>query len=522
MPGGAIGTLTNIAQINIPRWPNREANGRILAIDSLPSVSPNKLYDTAGGLIPERSAAQQQRVGINTDPAKRFLWLYEGDLKNIIINQLGKSSPNGLGSLSNGEMDTVASMIAGMNASIIIGDYEPANPSQDGWVWPSYQYPEKINYISQKVKEISQSGNNFKVFLDWFQTNNFTFGGKTLALSGDTWDASNGTRVDDYIAYFQNPQGATNFSDLSTMSKAGWGYTSITYQPDQAGASPDPATQSWGAIPSYLTSLCAINRINAYSPEKLILYVMWPREDFERLNNRNVRYKPKRLDGSIAPQGYYRATDSRLNYPFNLVADNTTVAYCNPKVSRLHAWIKPTSEDPYQTLKYADRNGSPACANNDGNGGRILGFETGNYTGTDAGSLPCPTGADYIGEEALGYSAILCGINRAAAHQDILDGSQVREAVAIQYKRQGQGSYTTIASITDLSEIAQAWKYKQPWAQVWRNPTNNKRIILYQDCFAPAYSVGEAILTINGNEYNLTTAANNAIDGNRLKMLRLD
>lgn len=522
MPGGGTGTLTNIPPVEVPRWPNKEANGRILAIDNLPSISPNKLFDTAGGLIPERTPTQQQRVGINTDPTKRFLWLYEADIKNIIINQLGKSSPNGLGTLSNGEMDTVASIIAGMNATIIISDYEPHNPTQDSWVWPSSNHPDKINYISQKVKDITQSGNTFKVFLDWFQVNNFTFGGKTLALAGGTWDASNGTRVDDYIAYFQNPQGSSNFSDLSTMSKAGWGYTSITYKPDQAGASPDPATQSWGAISSYLASLCGINRINAYSPEKLILYVMWPREDQERLNNRNVRYKPKKLDGSISPQGYYRATDSRINYPLNLIADNTTVAYCNPKVARLHAWIKPTSEDPYQILRYADRNGSPACANDNGAGGRVLGFETGNYTGGDAGSLPCPTGVDYIGEEALGYSAILCGLNRAAAHQDILDGTQVREAVAIQYKRAGQGSYSSIASATDLSEMARAWRYKQPWAQVWRNPNNNKRIILFQDCFVPAYSTGEAILSINGNDYDLTIANSNPIDGNRLKMLRLE
>lgn len=453
---------------------------------------------------------------MNTDTAKRLGWLYAGDLVNIVVNIMGKQAPNGLHTFDNADMDRFAGIVAGMEKNIIITDHE-SEPSLH-WVWTSFDQPARISYISQKVKQLTLSGGRYKVFTDWFQSNGFTLNGKGLAFSGGGFRATPQNlpevTIDDYLAYYSNPSAATNFLDQATIAKCGWGYSSITYW---AIDSPDsPATQSWGGTPTYLSSLCGINRVLANSPTKKILYVTWPCEDFDRRSNRNRRYKPKRLDGSIVPQGYFRTAENRLQYPSNLVRDNTTIVCCNPAVTRIHSWIMPNSENPNNKFRYAYRNGDPACE------GAALGFEVGNYIGADAGSLPCPTGLDYIGEEALGYNAILQGINRFAAHQDILDNTQVKVPVSFQYKRSYQSGFTTVPAYSDGSEFARAWKFKQPFVQLWNNPTTNKKILLYQDLFEEPFEMAELKLTIGGVLREFTVANGNWVNGNELKMVRFD
>lgn len=500
-------------------WIDNAANGKLVALDRLATVAlTTKTYDAASFKINERSLVEMGRVGVNTDTAKRLGWLYAGDLVNIVVNIMGKQAPNGLHTFNNADMDQFASIVAGMAKNIIIADHE-SEPSLH-WVWTSFDQPARISYISQKVKQLTQSGGTYKVFTDWFQNNGFDFSGKGLGLSGGSWYSTPTgrphTSVDDYIDYFANPAGATNFSDQATIAKCGWGYSSITYYIDRVPGISDPATQSWGSIPTYLSSLCGINRNIARDPTKKILYVTWPCEDFDRISNRNRRYKPKRLDGSIVPQGYFRTSENRLQYPSNLVRDNTTIVCCNPAVTRIHSWIMPNSEDPYNNLRYAYRNGTPACE------GAALGFQVGNYIGADAGSLPCPTGLDYIGQEALGYNAILQGINRFAPHQDILDNTQVKVPVSFQYKRSDQSGFTTVPAYSDGSEFARAWKFRQPFVQLWNNPATNKKILLYQDLFDEPFEMGELKLTVGGVLREFTVANGNHVNGNELKMVRFD
>lgn len=490
-------------------WKNKGAVGKIAAFDKLETVTlTTKIYDAPYG-VQQRSDAEKSRIGYNTDASKRLSWLYENEIKNLVIGVLGKSAPNGLHTLNNGELDQIAAAIAAMSGDIIIADYEPHDNNYniydtigDDWVWSSWDHPAKISYISQKVKTLTQSGQLFKKFLDWFQANNFTFGGKTLKLSGGVWQNANVT-VDDYLAYYANPSAATDFADNSSITKCGWGYSAIGYKPDNAGGSPYAANVHFGTAVSYLSSLDGINRGLAKDPTKNILYILWPREDQERLNYRQVYYQPKALDGSTNPSGFVRMLDNRLSYPAGLVADNTFWAACNPKVVRLHSWILPNSEDPQDILRYAKRNGSHSCQSS------VLGFDLANYEGND--SPPCPSSAlDYFGDEAIGYNAILQGLNRFAKQQDILDGTQTGSCPAFQYKRDGDADWTSVAAITDLSEFARSYKYKQPIIKVWTKPSNSKRVVLFQMPFAEAYEPIQFKSTIGGTEYEYTAEGNNA------------
>lgn len=500
-------------------WKDAEATGRLAAYDELPTVSlTTKAFDVPFDTV-QRNNTQRQRIGYNTDSSKKLNWLYEEQIKNLIIGVLGKSAPNGLHSLSNGELDTIAAAIAAISGEFIIADYEPHNNNYipydtigDDWVWVSFEHPAKINYISQKVKDLTTSGTFFKKFLDWFQRKNFTFNGKQLGLatSKGVWQNNSGTvTVNDYLDYFANPSAATNFDDQSSITKLGWGYTNITYKVDNMGGATLPANSHFAPIASYLFSLSSINRVLAHDPNKNILYILWPREDEgpERQQYRQVRFKPKSLDGSINPTGYLRASDSRLTYPSNLVQDNTFVACCNPKVTRIHAWILPSSENPHDALRYAKRNGVDACNS------AVLGFELSNYVGSD--NPPCPTsGIDYYGEEALGFNAIMAGINRFAQHQDILDGTQTGSSPIFDYKRDyvegvdQDGDFTNVAAVADLSEFDRSWKFRRPWIKVWLNPTSGKRLVLFQDPFAEAFEPVAFKVTIASVVYRYTAEGN--------------
>lgn len=502
--------VTNIPRANECLWKNKNAVGKIAAFDVLQTVAlTTKVYDNPYKPF-QRNNTELARIGYNTDDSKRLQWIYEEGIKNLIIGTLGKTAPNGLHSLSNSELDTIAANIAAISGEIIIADYEPGNNNYipydtvgDDWVWVSFEHPQKINYISQKVKQLTQSGNFYKKFLDWFQRKNFTFNGKTLGLmtNNGVWQ-SGGVTVNDYLDYYANPSGATNFDDQSTIGKAGWGYTCITYKPENFGGAVLPANVNFGVVSSYLSSLCGVNRNLAKDPNKDILYIIWAREDQERLNYEQVRYQPKALDNSTNPSGYVRMVDNRLSYPSNLVADNVFWVACNPRVVRLHAWVLPDSEDPQDILRYSKRNWSDACQSG------ILGFTLANYDGSD--NPPCPTsGRDYYGDEAIGFNAIMQGLNRFGLHQDILDGTQVGSCPSFEYKREGDSNWTSVGAITDLSEFARAGKFKRPVLKVWTKPSNSKRVVLFQDTFAEAFEPVEYRVTIAGTQYTRTAEGNN-------------
>ncbi|WP_028525602.1 hypothetical protein [Runella limosa] len=497
---------TIIPRANQCLWKNNQAVGKLAAYDDLATVNLTTKFFDKPYATAQRNDAQRARIGYNTDASKRLTWLYEEAIKNIVIGTLGKSAPNGLHTLSNAELDQIASNIAGMSGEFIIADYEPHDNNYipydtvgDDWVWVSFQHPDKISYISQKVKQLTQSGNFFKKFLDWFQAKGFTFNAKSLGLMTNNGVWQNGTTVsvDDYIAYYANPNLASNFQDGSSIAKCGWGYSSITYKPDNAGGSTYASNVNFGPIPSYLSSLCGINRGLAKDSTKAVLYIIWPREDQERLNYQQSRYKPKALDNSTNPQGYVRMLDNRLTYPTNLIADNTFWAACVPNVARLHAWILPNSEDPQDILRYAKRNWNNACQSS------VLGFDLVNYDGND--NPPCPSsGLDYYGDEAIGFNAIMQGLNRFGLHQDILDGTQTGTCPSFEFKRDGASNWTTVGAISDLSEFARSWKYKQPVLKVWTKPGNNKRVVLFQHPFAESYEPIQYRANIGGTSYEYT------------------
>lgn len=473
-------------------WPNNEAVGKLQCFDVLPTVTSLKLFDTPYNPA-QRTKTELSRISYNSDNSKRFHWLYEADVHYMIQQLLGKSEPNGLETLNDNELEVLANYIKDQGFEYIVTDDEGPDA---WWRWPGWTYAsaQKISIIANKIDQKTSSS---KKYFDWFHKSLFTYNGKILGFLVDngTFQSSSTTTVNDYLDFYSNPSLATGFWDSSPMSRCGWGYTSVTYKPDNAGNSQYfPSNVHFGAIPSYLKSLCGVNSALAVNPNKNIIYILWPREDQERLSYKQVRYKPKSLDGQVNPEGHVRMLEERLTYPPNLISDNVFLIMCNPRVTRMHAWIKPNSEDPFDILRYTKRNWQDSCSS------AILPFIVGNYEGND--NPPCPSsGLDYYGEEAIGFNAIMQGVNRYAPLQYILDGTQVGSCPSFSYKRENNSSYINVSQISDLSEFARSWKYQQPFIKVWSNNTLGKKVVLFQDMFAECDEPIYFRVTINGTQY---------------------
>ena len=61
----------------------------------------------------------------------------------------------------------------------------------------------------------------------------------------------------------------------------------------------------------------------------------------------------------------------------------------------------------------------------------------------------------------------------------------------------------------DTGEFARAYKYGQPWVQLWKNPKSGKRVLLYQDLYAGAFEEGKFTVIIDGRNITRTTQGNN-------------
>ena len=128
------------------------------------------------------------------------------------------------------------------------------------------------------------------------------------------------------------------------------------------------------------------------------------------------------------------------------------------------------------------------------------------YQGPDQPA--CPTVAeDYMGKDALGVAAMVQAHELFAKHQLILDGSQVRESYAFEYQRSTQKAQKATWQ-NDTGEFARAFKFNQPWLQVWRNPKTGKRLLLFQDTFAEAFEPVQFTVTINGKKIQRTADGN--------------
>ena len=455
--------------------PKSSIPNKIQAFETYPAISqlPGKTFDIAGGNIAQRTIEEHQRLGINTDPNKRLHWYYEAEIKNLIIGILHKTNPNGLGSLSNSEMDTIAQSVSSQIYEYIVTDYEPHNPA-DGWVWESFQHPEKINYISQKVKDLTLSGGNFKKFLDWFQPKGFTYAGKQLSiLPNNGVFEFGGSTVQDYINCHGDLEGISGFLDEASVLRLGWGYSSKTYLPDNAGgAAYGPNVNYFGAA-SFLKSLDSVALATALRPTKQILYIIWAMEDQARINY-EARF---RLGGDT--QGFVRMKENRLSYSFHAVAGNVFIANSFKNVTKLHSWIMPTGENPIDILRYARRNGQNWCLD--------PGFFLADYTGPDQFSLPCPTsGIDFmIPAEAKGFNGILSGLHRSHLCREVLDGTQTPSFPAFRWKYDGK-PWNEVGAISDLSGFARSWKDKKPFALKQTN-TGSKNLIIFKHPFTMAF-----------------------------------
>ncbi len=483
----ADGTTTKLDYTQ-PLWKN-EAHRDGLNLTYTPAFTlKNKRYGSE--TIPNESETQLKNLSWATG-TDRYQLLYANEVKDL-TNRLGK----GITDLQDHELDRAADMLASMTSSAYFAvDYEPHNPQADNWRWnfDSGNFRSVMQKLSQRIYERHK-----KYFYSWIgKGNRFAFRGKQFELDGwanDTW----GNDLDTYLAIHENPTEITHV-DLAapTLTQVGFGYSSTTINGDAAKGNEWVSPKLW-----YLRALDVLNIQTLITPpnEKLLLFV-WPFEDKPADANRSPMTRLK------WGQGYIKQVDNRVQYPHNLVRDAIFTYLCNPKHSYTQYWLFGNSYDPYDLLYWSKINGQLSCHSQNAGG-----FFVSEYTGPD--TPPCPTsGKGYIGKDALSVSAMIQAHELfAKGIQDVCDGTQVRDSFEfVQYVRQNAGVTETQTPLhqNDTGEFARAYKYGQPWVQLWKNPKSGKRVLLYQDLYAGAFEEGKFTVIIDGRNITRTTQGNN-------------
>lgn len=485
-----------------PLWPNRNAVGDLGLFDQTQFTLPSyKKYGSESGFSNETNQSLE-RVGWNTSNDK-FRLLYEAAV-NGLMNHMGASFPNGITTFNNEQLDQAADWLAGYTpASTFAVDFEPGNPAADSWKWDysSPNFRQTMYSLSSKI--YARHG---KRFYSWIgEAVTFTANGKSFVFSGGAYDSwrsisGSGTTIDDYLAVHSNPASVQNLSvPYPNILQIGFGYTSMTINnEDSRNETADKwlATNNW-----YLRSLDLLNLNSLLVPSNVkFLTFTWPYEDKP---NDAKRSKTRRFQIGSGTQGWVRHIDNRVMYPMNLVRDGLFVHLCNPRVFYTNYWMFGSSYNPYNTLHYSRING-PACCRSATNGGYFV-YE---YNGPD--NPACPTeNADYIGKDNLGVAAMIQAHEIFADYQDILNGTQVRETAQFSYRRPGDAAYINAQWANDTGEFARAFKHRQPWVQIWRNPATGKKLLLFQDNFADAYEAISFRITINGSTITRTADGNN-------------
>jgi len=340
-----------------------------------------------------------------------------------------------------------------------------------------------------------------KLFYSWIgEPLTFDFQGKTYRLDGyanDNWSAGQ-KNMDDYLSIHKNPQAIQHVQLPSpTVLMTGFGYTSSTVNTDDSRKEPPNV---WKApVNWYLRSLDMLNLKSLTAPPHIkLLNFIWPYEDKPQDARRS---HTRRFKIGHRTQGYVRQLDNRVMYPMNLVRDAVFVHLCNPRIFYTNYWIFGQSYNPYQALQYSTINGKLSCVSQN-----LGGFFLYDYQGKDSPS--CPTlQQDYMGKDALGVAAMVQAHALFAKYQAILDGSQQRESYGFDYQR-SNAKFTKAIWQNDTGEFTRAFKFNQPWSQVWKNPKTGKRLLLFQDNFAEAFEDVSFSVAINGKTYSRKVEGN--------------
>ncbi len=481
-----------------PLWPNNKAVGDIGIFKQTPAFTllSNKKYGSESRPLDE-PIQNLRKVGwqVNED---KFRLMYAGEVVELMQHVRPKGR-QGITKFDARQLDQAADWLAKrLPSNVFAVDFEPHNPANEGWQWdmadPNFR---KTMYnLSEKIYR-----KHGKLFFSWIgEPLTFNFQGKNFKLDGyanDNWSADKKT-IDDYLAIHQNAKAIQNVQLPSpTVLMTGFGYTSMTVNTNDAV---DQPAHVWKApVNWYLRTLDMLNLKSITAPPTVkFLNFFWPYEDKPADARRSII---RRFQVGRGTKGYIRQLDNRVMYPMNLVRDAVFVHLCNPRVFYTNYWIFGQSYDPYQALRYSKINGNLSCVSQ--NTGGYFVYE---YQGPD--QPPCPTvGEDYIGKDALGVAAMVQAHEVFAKYQSILDGTQLRESYAFDYQRSNQ-KLVEATWQNDTGEFARAFKYNQPWLQVWKNQKTGKRLLLFQDTFAEAFESVQFSVTINGKNIQRTAEGN--------------
>ncbi|TAF96715.1 MAG: hypothetical protein EAZ32_07360 [Cytophagia bacterium] len=481
-----------------PLWPHNGAMGDVGIFKQTPAfVLPDHKRYGSESMPREEPLQNLKKVSWNTRDDK-FRLMYAGEVAGL-IQHMGAKNGRGITKFDTKQLDEAAKWLANSTpAAAFSVDFEPGNVD-DGWHWdmgdPNFR---KTMYdLSERIYK-----KHGKLFYSWIsEPLTFDFQGQTFRLDGyanDSWSGGK-KNIDDYLAIHQNPKLVQNIQiPHYGIMMAGFGYTSSTVNTDDSQTQP---AHVWKApVNWYLRNLDMLNLKSLVTPPHVkILNFIWPHEDKPQDARRSYT---RRFKIGNNTQGHVRQRENRVMYPMNLVRDAVFVHLCNPRIFYTNYWLFGESYNPYQTLRYANINGTLSCLSQ--NAGGFFVYE---YQGKDTPACP-KLDQDYVGKDALGVAAMVQAHELFAKYQQVLDGNQVRESYVFEYQRSHNTKPIKAIWQNDTGEFARAFKHNQPWLQVWKHPKTGKRLLLFQDNFADAFEPITFNVVVDGKKIVRQTIGN--------------
>lgn len=450
----------------------------------------------AGFSVPERV-----RYGSEVDPldeptsnldrvgwyrgADRFELLYAAAVAQMMAD-LGARAPNGITSFDAATLARAADWLAAHSrAHTFAVDFEPGDPARESWMW-NYDDAQ----FSRVMRELSalmwtRHGRRFYAFLAPDTT--IEHHGKRLSLNGGGWwSAAPSQDIEDFRRVHEDPSTIRNVertSDKIVQFMVGYGSTVV----NTGDSTTDPASAWRSPMTWYLRSLDVLNAQSLIATDEEFLLFLWPFQDSFDVHSPMQRFRLPGFDGMM------RMQINRVAYPPNLVRDLVVTFLANPRTTYVNYWRFGQSYDPMGSMEWATVNGSPRCSAISG------GFHVFEYTGP--GEPPCPTnGREYMGTEIVPVAAMVQGMEIFSRHlAAVLDGTQRRVHLdrAFTFARSDEPPRAAQWR-ADTGEFVRAFSERQPWVQLWRNPTSRRVVLLFQDNFADAFEPVSFTVTIDG------------------------
>ncbi len=406
--------------------------------------------------------------------ADRFELLYAAAVAQMIAD-LGARAPDGITSFDAAGLARAADWLASHSrAHTFAVDFEPADPARESWMW-NYDDP-RFTRVMRELSALMWTRHRRRFYAFLAPDTSLEHHGKRLSLNGGGWwSAAPSQNIEDFRRLHEDPSSVTNVersSDKVVQFMVGYGSTVVN-----TGDSTSDAAGSWRSpMTWYLRSLDVLNVQSLIATDEEFLLFLWPFQDSFDVHSPMQRF---RLPGF---EGMMRMQINRVAYPPNLVRDLVVTFLANPRTTYVNYWRFGQTYDPMGSMAWATVNGAPRCNSVSG------GFHVFEYTG--AGDPPCPAnGREYMGTEIVPVSAMVQGLEIFSRHlAPTLDGTQRRVHLdrAFTFARDGEPERPA-SWRADTGEFVRAFSDRQPWVQLWRNPSSGRTVLLFQDNFADAF-----------------------------------